>query len=334
MAIEIDLYRSVDYVRSHRIPVAPLLREIFEPLLGQSLSGVRFKLVFLPVAGTSVLDGNPVMVNLRGGHDYVQVLITKDGDIVYQHPHSVMEIFARPLQAALARREPDERHWGFGIVGIGGSQAALVRPRPHVAMSMNLPTGEAKKRPLFHVEELAAPEPPAASLTDLGVSEAAGQSADAPVSVVLTASAHESLSRTMSLSPDVEEGGFLVGRVFGNAGRPGRYLVEVTEVIEAERTGASLLHFTFTGDSFTRIGELISTRQTDEELVGWYHTHLFPASDELGLSSIDVDLHDGTFRRPWQLAGLVNLTRHERVVRFYAGDQGTMAKMPVWVSAA
>jgi len=333
MAVEIDLYRSADYVRSHRIPVAPLLREIFEPLLGQSLTGARFRLVFLPVPGSAVLEGNPVMVNLRSGHDYVQVFIMRDGDIVYQHPHSVMEIFGRPLQAALARREPDEQHWGFGIVGIHGSQAALVRPRPPVAMSMNLRTGESKP-PLFRVEEVLPPEPAPATLADLGVSDAATPDAGAVVGVVLSPRAHDSLAQAMDLSRHIEEGGFLVGRVFGNADQPGRYLVKITEVIEAERTGASLLHFTFTGDSFTRIGALIATRQTDEELVGWYHTHLFPASEELGLSSIDVDLHTDTFRQPWQVAGLVNITEDERVVRFYSCEHGVMTRAPVWVSAA
>lgn len=332
MALEIDLYRSVDYVRSHRIPVAPLLRSIFEPLLGQSLTGAKFRLIFLPVAGDAVLDGNPVMVNLRSGHDYVQLLIIRDGFVLYQHPHSVMEIIARPLQSALASREPDEQHWGFGIVGLGTHQSALVRPRPHVAMSVNLRPGEPKV-PMFHVEQVRAPDPPPASLADLGVAEPADLATDAVVGVVLKQGAHESLARTMHLSSEVEEGGFLVGRVFGNADKPGRYLVEVTAVMQAERTGASLLHFTFTGDSFTRISELIAQRDTDEQLVGWYHTHLFPASDELGLSSIDVDLHSDTFRQPWQLAGLINIADGERVVRFYACDDAGIAQMPFWVSA-
>jgi proteasome lid subunit RPN8/RPN11 len=333
MAIEVDLYRSADYVRSHRIPLIPLLRSIFEPLLGQSLADARYRLTFIPVPDDAVLDGKPVMVNLRTGHDWVQVCIIKDGVTLYRHPHSVMEVIARPLQLALARREPDEQHWGFGIVGLGPYQAALVRPRPHVAMGANLRPGQ-QESTLFRVEEVRAPDPPTATVAELGVTDAGELGSDTVVGVVLSPAAHESLTRTMGMSTEVEEGGFLIGEVFGNADQPETYLVMVTAVIQAERTGASLLHFTFTGDSFTRVSEQIARRDRDEVLVGWYHTHLFPASAELGLSSIDVNLHADTFRQPWQIAGLVNIWHGERVVRFYASDHDEMAQMPYWVSAA
>jgi hypothetical protein len=331
MALAVDLYRSPDYVRSHRISLIPLLRSVFEPLLGQSLTDARYGLTFIPVAAETVLDGKPVMVNLRTGHDWVYVSIAKDGVILYQHPHSVMEIIARPLQASLARREPDEGHWGFGIVGLDAFQAALLRARPEVAMSAHLRPGHAAA-PLFHVEEVPTPEPPTASLEELGVPDAGDLSPDTPVGVVLSAAAHENLARIMPLSTEAEEGGFLLGRVYRDTGRPGTFLVTVTAVIKAERTGASLLHFTFTGDSFTRISERIARQGTDEVLVGWYHTHLFSASDELGLSSIDVDLHADTFRQPWQVAGLINITDDERIVRFYATAPDGMAQLAFWVS--
>lgn len=333
MALEIDLYRSADYVRSHRIPLVPLLKSIFEPLLGLSLTDARYRLTFVPVPAEPVLDGRPVMVNLRTGHDWVQVCIIKDGLVLYQHPHSVMEIIARPLQRVLAVLEPDVRHWGFGIVGLGPHQAALVRPRPEVAMSMDLPTGP-QRSPLFHVEEVRGPEPPLTTLAALGVADTEGARPETVVGVVLSQGAHERLAWMEEAAAEIEEGGFLVGRVFADGDRPGSYLVTVTAVIRAERTGASLLHFTFTGDSFTRISEQIAHRNKDEVLVGWYHTHLFPASDGLGLSSIDVDLHADTFRQPWQVAGLVNVARGERVVRFYASEQAGMVQVPFWVGAA
>lgn len=84
MALAVDLYRSPDYVRSHRISLIPLLRSVFEPLLGQSLTDARYGLTFIPVAAETVLDGKPVMVNLRTGHDWVYVSIAKDG--VYPVP--------------------------------------------------------------------------------------------------------------------------------------------------------------------------------------------------------------------------------------------------------
>lgn len=329
MAIEVDLYRSDDYVRSDRIALTPLLKAIFESLLGLPLAGAHFRLEFLPVATDAVLDGNPVMVNLRSGHGYVYVCIIRDGFVLYQHPHSVTEIIARPLQKLLSKREPGERHWGFGIVGLGPGHAALVRPHPEVAMSMD-PSRHSQPR-MFHVEEVHAPAPPPATLAELGVADPPADSPGAAVSVVLSREAHRRLATGMPLSAEVEEGGFLVGHVFGNKAEPGCYLVTITAVLRAERTGASLLHFTFTGESFMRVSEAIAKRERGEELVGWYHSHLFPATNELGLSSIDLDLHAHTFRQPWQLAGLINLTADQRVVRFYAYDDGQVTKMPFWV---
>lgn len=363
MGLEVDLYRSDDYVRSYRLPLTPMLKAIFERLLRMSLDNAEFRLLFLPVAVRATLDGDPVMVNLRNGHGYVQVCIVQDGVVLYRHPHSVTEIIAKPLQRMLAKREPEERHWGFDVVGLEASRAALVRPHPEVAMQVDLSASLPVAR-MFHVEEVEAPEPPLATLADLGVQEdeddedddeteaafepddaetddeAPGpqdeidefaEVEDAPVGVVLSRAAYVSL-RTMRLSSEVEEGGFLVGHVFGNQDEPGNYLVSISAVMKAERTGASLLHFTFTGESFTRVSEAIARRDRDEELVGWYHSHLFPATSEVGLSSIDVELHAATFHQPWQLAGLINLTAGERVIRFYAQDHGGIAQMPFWVS--
>jgi len=327
MTIEVDLYRSDDYVRSERIALAPLLRSIFEPLLGVSLVGARIHLAFLPVAEENRLEGDPVVVNLRSGHGYANVRIVRDGVVLYQHPHSVREIVARPLQQLLSAREPDERHWGFGIVGSGLDLGALVRPAPAVEMSVAVQKSQPR---MFHVEEIAEPEPPTATLAGLGMS--GPFDVDGTVTPVLTSETYEALSSGMAFSDEVEEGGFLAGHVYTDAERPSRYLVVVTAVIRAERTGASLLHFTFTGESFTRAGDAIARLGRTEVLVGWYHSHLFPASDVLGLSSIDIDLHVDTFRRPWQVAGLVNITGTARLVRFYAANGDGVTQVAYAVS--
>jgi hypothetical protein len=63
-------------------------------------------------------------------------------------------------------------------------------------------------------------------------------------------------------------------------------------------------------------------------MLGWYHTHLFAATDDIGLSTIDFRLHFTTFRLPWQIAGLVNLDGQQRVLRFYVRQHDTMALCP------
>jgi len=328
MTVEIELYRTDDYVSAGRIGLIPLLRSVFEPLLGESLSGARYRLTFQPVADRAVLRGEPSVVNLRGSHGYVHVRISKNGVVLYQHPHSVREVVARPLQRVLGEQIPDERHWGFGIVGLGLENLPLVRPKPQAVGSIHVaPT---TKRPqVFRLEEVAEPDPPLATLATFGVT-GAPRTDDAP-GVVLSPEVHEALLHDLEFSEEVEEGGFLVGYVYRDDDQPGQYLVSVTRVLPAERTGASLLHFTFTGESFLRMSDVLARRQWDERVLGWYHTHLFAASESMGLSSIDVELHAGTFRRPWQVAGLVNIADGSRILRFYSWDGSEMRSAPFWV---
>jgi len=92
-----------------------------------------------------------------------------------------------------------------------------------------------------------------------------------------------------------------------------------------EQVGASFLHFTFTGDSFERIKQVWTVDTGGSAFWVWYHTHLFPATQTIGLSSIDLRLHFTTFRIPWQIAGLLNLDGAERVLRFYVRRNDTMA---------
>ncbi|WP_322779703.1 JAB N-terminal domain-containing protein [Frankia sp. Cas4] len=331
MSAEVELYRTDDYVRVGRVPLVPLLQAMFERVLGEALVGSRFELSFLPVADRSELAGNPSVVNLRSSHGYVQVRIVRDGRLLYQHPHAVREIIARPLQRLLAEQIPAETHWGFGIRGPGFDRVALVRPAPEVEGRVEVTVGSGRPR-LFHLEEIHEPDPPTATLAELGADMAAIPGAEAAeaaeaapaaspgVAVVVDRDVADALKHRMTFSTEVEEGGFLAGHVYRDADRPGSHLVKITAAIPGERTGASLLHFTFTGESFLRINEQLARSGRDERLVGWYHTHLFPATSEIGLSSIDVELHTTTFRRPWQVAGLVNIDRHDRddrVLRFY-----------------
>jgi len=321
MSAQVDIYRSDDYVLSERIELFPLLRAFFERLLGIELDGARFVLAFLPVEDRNRLDGEPSVVNLRGSHGYVQVRITMGEEILYQHAHSLHELVGRPLQMLLGRLDPQERHWGFGIVGPGVDTGSLIRPKPEVAMHADAAESRSRSR-LFHIEEVEEPEPPRATLAELGSTDPL-EHAEGPITVLLLPEAFAELAERLPFSEEVEEGGFLVGYVYTDADRRDRVLVLITSVLRAERTGASLLEFNFTGDSFIRAGQAIAKRGRDELLVGWYHTHLFAATSTIGLSSIDVELHRTTFRRHWQVAGLVNLHEGTRMVRFYAvSDEG------------
>jgi proteasome lid subunit RPN8/RPN11 len=332
VSLQVELFRSDDYVRYGKLDLLPLLETFFEPLIGESLAGARFRLVFLPLDDPGVLTGPPSVVNLRSSHGYVQVYILHHGRLLYRHPHPVREIIGPQLQKILAQREPAETHWGFGIHGQDMDGIALVRPAPNIEHGIHV-QASSRRAPLFHLEEVQEPEPPEATLADLGADVTAGDPGrlpGSPVSIVIDSMVRRAFVADTPFSSEVEEGGFLAGRVFRDASRPGSYIIEITAAIQAERTGASMLNFTFTGESFLRISERISARNRDESLLGWYHTHLFPATDALGLSTVDVDLHRSTFRRPWQVAALINVTETSRVLRFYRSDGETMARAPYW----
>jgi hypothetical protein len=319
----VDLYRTDDYVSFGRVALPGLLRLIFESMLEQPLNDAEFLLSFHAVEDPRELEGEPSLTNLRGSHGFVSVRITREGRLLYQHPHAVRELVGRPLQRILARQVPDETHWGYGVSGPGLEQVPLVRPAPRPAGSVDLRSFSGRPR-RFQVEEV--PEDlPEADLADFGL--VVGTDPPATTGLLITPQVHEGLLRTMAFSQDVEEGGFLVGRVSRARGRPDDHLVLVSEAMPAQRTGASLLQFTFTGESFLRINDALAQRDNGDRLVGWYHTHLFAATDSLGLSTIDVELHTRTFRRPWHLAGLVNIDAGTRQLRMYRWNGGAMHQL-------
>jgi hypothetical protein len=335
-AVAVDVYRSDDYLRVGRIAVTRLLRSVFEPLLGRRLgAGVEFRLHFHAVRDPSPLRGLPQMVNLRKTHGYATVQIVSGTTVLYRHPHAIREILAAPLQRLLARHAPEVEHWGFGVSGPGLTRIPLVRPAPAVPGSATVPLGAGRPRRI-HVQRLSEPSPETAGRSDFGVTGeprgGGGLAGHAEPAVVLADEAFRNLTADLPFSDEVEDGGFLIGHLYADRDRSGGHLVHVTHALPAERTGASMLQFTYTGESFLRINDTIAGLGGGRRLIGWYHTHLFPAADDdFGLSTIDVDLHTRTFLSRWQVAALVNLDQGERLLRIYAWDGRHMCRMPYWV---
>jgi proteasome lid subunit RPN8/RPN11 len=146
----------------------------------------------------------------------------------------------------------------------------------------------------------------------------------------MSAEIHGQFLWDMPLASRMEEGGFLLGRVTKASDEA--HIVEITHVTPAHRSGAGIIHFTFTGESFLAVARLIEERGQSEDLVGWYHTHLFGVDFSMGLSPIDIDLHLATFQRPWQVAALINIQNGGRILRFYGRDEQKLREYDQWIS--
>ena len=329
MSSVIQLYEGEGLYSSHAFSLASVLRHSMREILGRTLDNVFFDLYLQPVPLPAQLSGEPVLDNLLPDYGYATLTIFQGDRVIYRHPHTVEELVAIPLQEMLRESHPDVDYWGYRIVG-PGLPNTIARTRPTVEGEVTVVPYEDGERPRFQISRLEEPEPNPTDLGSFGIS-AAGSGRQAFVKVLIHEDIHQELTKQRYFSPDVEEGGFLTGRVFRDREQEGSFLLEISGALQAEHTGASFLQFTFTGDSFRSIKRTLRKQRIDERLLGWYHTHLFPATDDFGLSTIDLRLHFTTFQFPWQMAGLINLDGNHRTLRFYVRQGDTMELCPHWV---
>ncbi|MFB7613653.1 JAB N-terminal domain-containing protein [Kitasatospora sp. NPDC056181] len=283
----------------------------------------RVEVALRAVPDRSEILGPPRIVNLSREIGEIGVRVRVGEQVVYERSRSVNEFLAVGLVQLVRRLDPDEETWAFEI---GPARAeAPARQAPEVSGAVDVDPQSAP--PLaFTVRRAEEPELPAFDPQGWGIDPAR---AAAEVTTLLAPEAARQLARGLRFSRELEEGGFLSGQPFRHPDDPDRWIVVVHHVLPARFSGASRTHFTFTGDSFREMSRELTERFPGERLVGWYHTHLFPATDEFGLSGTDVDLHLATFRRPWQVAALINLTEDARVLRCYARRAEEMVLCPL-----
>ncbi|MCP4654565.1 MAG: hypothetical protein GY856_03995 [bacterium] len=335
MAFDVEIYRCDDSVQLLETrPLEEILRRALEGYFRRDLAHAQFLLYLHAVPEYKRLPGRPAVENLMPEYGYASVYVVEDGFVTYRHPHAMRELVARPVQEQLRAGHVEGEQWGYRVVGPGfprrgtsdGLPKTMARPRPEVEKAVAVEAYAEGETPSFKIRRVPDPDPPLARLADFEVTDDNGDF----VKVLVHDEVARQLEDKLAFSDEVEEGGFLVGRVYRDEAHDGTFLVEVNDALGAQHTGASLLHFTFTGDSFQEVKRRLHGRR-DDQLLGWYHTHLFPASEEMGLSTIDLELHFTTFKKPWQLAGLVNFERDGgRKLRFYVRRDDTMALCPQW----
>jgi hypothetical protein len=146
---------------------------------------------------------------------------------------------------------------------------------------------------------------------------------------------YQELREGIALSAKVEDGGYLLGIPYRQSGSPEneddsgfRWLVEMTDVVKAEGAWGRAASLLFTGETWSQISRRIDRDYADKKLVSWFHTHLFKATDDFGLSGLDQDLHRRFLTKPWQVAVLLNIDSHgEREIRcFQRGPEGDLVE--------
>jgi hypothetical protein len=313
------------------LPLAILARPFLNSLLGRELGLGHVVALALPRQAATGPDARAAELdNLTPELSYLFLLATdENGKTIYRHAHPTSEV----LEEGLRQFAPIVADLGTCVgfsIWPGGNEPVLVQ-RPSVSEA-DEPRSARTGKFLRRLTDAALPRRARADYVLSPEVDEPDEPATSSVHVLIHRRAHDELTRTMVFSNEVESGGFLLGFVFDDTEREGHQLVELVAAVRARHYGASLMHFTFTGDSFSDVQELIA-KVPNTRLLGWYHTHLFPASARLGLSSVDVRMHFTTFSFPWQIAGLVNIDIESRVLRFYArhAAERTMARCPVEV---
>jgi hypothetical protein len=328
------------------LPQAPGLYDVVAPFLEQALGRplekgeVPFVLMLrvAAMAEESTFDGS--LRNVTPEYGYMTIFLKSGGRMVYRHPHPVVEVISAGLPGWIERAAPGHPPVAAFALRTSDKPPSSQSTPAEIEDSVDAPRApEAPERrdsrPGFRIRPIEEPPPPLRrrdSFAAAWVEDPKGEPTDPFVRVYVDASVHRELAASRRFSLDVEEGGFLFGRVYRDEEAKDHYLVEVTRFVAAEHTGASLLHLTFTGESFASMRRQLQSAEGDVRLIGWYHTHLFDATSSLGLSTVDLKLHFTTFRIPWQIAGLLNIDPERdpggRVLRFYVRQQRTMVRCP------
>ena len=147
-----------------------------------------------------------------------------------------------------------------------------------------------------------------------GGTETRGRGTTRDNTIIMHEKAYRQLQQELYLHPRVEDGGYLVGNAYRQPGSPEddsdpefRWLLEITDVIKVEGAWGGPLSLLFTGDSWSKANRHLDIEFRGKKLAGWFHTHLFAASDAFGLSGLDVDLHRRFLTKAWQVAVLINI---------------------------
>ena len=128
----------------------------------------------------------------------------------------------------------------------------------------------------------------------------------------------------------VEQGGMLVGHIYETADPGGKFLVVITNHLEATGASANLVELRYTFDAWLNQTNTLKERFPGKQIVGWYHTHLIKAefageddqtyATEFFFSQDDRFMHRRFFRDPYYVAMVLNPRGEAAFFRWF-GDK-------------
>ncbi len=192
---------------------------------------------------------------------------------------------------------------------------------------------EDRERTVFR--RVTPPPLPERDLASFGDLQTHGKGEAGRGVVLMHASVYRALKEGLVLSARTEDGGYLLGVPYRQPDSLEdeeddgyRWVLEITDPVLAEGAWARPGMLLFTGESWSRVTRRLDREGGDKKLVGWFHTHLFEATDSFGLSGMDQDLHRRYLTKPWQVAVLLNVNVNgERTIRCYQrGPEGDLVE--------
>jgi proteasome lid subunit RPN8/RPN11 len=132
--------------------------------------------------------------------------------------------------------------------------------------------------------------------------------------IVITQQALRQVEQHCSSNTNVELGGLLLGHAYLH-GR--EVYVEIRAALPATTEDQGPVHFTFTGDAWSRLHRDKQRTWPNLEIVGWFHTH-----PNLGVFFSDDDevVHAAAFTQPWHVALVVDPVRRHASFFSWAGQ--------------
>ena len=145
--------------------------------------------------------------------------------------------------------------------------------------------------------------------------------------VFVTRNAENQLINHLSIDPNNETGGALVGNAYHCVTEQKHY-TEIVGSISAPYTVGNRVHFRFTPECWQEILRIQKDHYPQTAIVGWYHSH---PGHGIFLSGTDLNTQRLSFGKIWQIATVYDPIRKE--IGYFYGGQGKRLN-PIYLNSS